>query len=86
MLTVLLGLTGAVVYGAADFLGGVAARRLRAVTVAAAAAAVGLVPLTVGIPLVGADPSGRPSGGGSSRGSPAGSGCCCSTARSRSAR
>lgn len=64
MLTVLLGLTGAVVYGAADFLGGVAARRLRAVTVAAAAAAVGLVPLAVGIPLVGAVPSGPAVGWG----------------------
>ncbi len=64
MLTVLLGLTGAVVYGAADFLGGVAARRLRAVTVAAAAAAVGLVPLTFGIPFVGADPSGPAVGWG----------------------
>lgn len=58
MLTVLLGLTGAVVYGAADFLGGVAARRVRAVTVAAVAAAVGLLPLLVGVPLVGAAFSG----------------------------
>ena len=58
MLTVLLGLTGAVVYGAADFLGGLAARRVRAVTVAAVAAAVGLVPLLVGLPLVGAVLSG----------------------------
>ncbi|MDT0211397.1 EamA family transporter [Curtobacterium sp. BRD11] len=54
MLSVLLGLTGAVVYGAADFLGGLAARRVRAVVVAAAAAAVGLVPLGAGVPLVGA--------------------------------
>jgi len=54
VLSVLLGLTGAVVYGAADFLGGLAARRVRAVVVAAAAAAVGLVPLGAGVPLVGA--------------------------------
>ena len=54
MLSVLLGLTGAVVYGAADFLGGLAARRVRAVTVAAVAAVIGLVPLALGVPLVGA--------------------------------
>ena len=58
MLTVLLGLTGAVVYGAADFLGGLAARRVRTVTVAAVAAAVGLVPLAAAVPLVGAVLSG----------------------------
>jgi len=54
VLSVLLGLTGAVVYGAADFLGGLAARRVRAVTVAAVAAVIGLVPLALGVPLVGA--------------------------------
>ena len=54
MLTVLLALTGAVVYGAADFLGGLAARTTRAVAVAAAAAAVGLLPLLVGALVVGA--------------------------------
>ncbi len=58
MLSVLLGLTGAVVYGAADFLGGLAARRVRAVTVAAVAAAVGLVPLMLGAAVVGATFSG----------------------------
>ncbi len=58
MLSVLLGLTGAVVYGAADFLGGLAARRVRAVTVAAVAAAVGLVPLVLGAAAVGATFSG----------------------------
>ena len=58
MLSVLLGLTGAVVYGAADFLGGLAARRERAVTVAAVAAAVGLVPLALGAAAVGATFSG----------------------------
>jgi uncharacterized membrane protein len=59
VLTVLLGLTGAVVYGAADFLGGLAARRVRAVRVAAAAAAVGLLPLLAGVPVVGAGFSGQ---------------------------
>lgn len=53
MLTVLLGLSGALVYGAADFLGGLASRRLRAVAVSAVAAAVGIVPLLVGLVLVG---------------------------------
>lgn len=53
MLTVVLGLCGALVYGAADFLGGLASRRIRAVTVAAVAAAVGVVPLLVGWLVVG---------------------------------
>ncbi len=57
MLTVVLGLTGAVVYGAADFLGGLASRRLRAVVVAAVAAAVGIVPLLLGLVLVGGESS-----------------------------
>lgn len=46
-------------YGAADFLGGLAARRVRAVTVAAAAAAAGLLPLVLGVPIVGAAFSGE---------------------------
>ena len=53
MLTVMLGLSGALVYGFADFLGGLASRRLRAVTVAAVAAAVGIAPLLLGLLLVG---------------------------------
>ncbi|KQS09108.1 hypothetical protein ASG04_09480 [Curtobacterium sp. Leaf183] len=53
MITVLLGLGGALVYGFADFLGGLASRRLRPVTVAAAAAAIGIVPLLVGLLLFG---------------------------------
>ncbi|MDP4334650.1 EamA family transporter [Curtobacterium sp. A7_M15] len=53
MLTVVLGLSGALVYGFADFLGGLASRRVRAVTVAAVAAAVGIVPLLVGFVVVG---------------------------------
>ncbi|MDR6170334.1 EamA family transporter [Curtobacterium sp. SORGH_AS_0776] len=53
MLTVVLGLSGALVYGFADFLGGLASRRVRAVTVAAVAAAVGIVPLLVGLVVVG---------------------------------
>jgi len=53
VLTVVLGLSGALVYGFADFLGGLASRRVRAVTVAAVAAAVGIVPLLVGLDVVG---------------------------------
>ncbi|AMM21332.1 hypothetical protein AX769_15840 [Frondihabitans sp. PAMC 28766] len=54
MLTVILGLSGALVYGVADFLGGFASRRARALTVTAVAATVGLVPLVAVIPLFGA--------------------------------
>ncbi|MEN0103634.1 MAG: EamA/RhaT family transporter [Curtobacterium sp.] len=54
MLTVMLGLSGALVYGFADFLGGLASRRVRPVTVAAIAAAVGIAPLLVGLVVVGA--------------------------------
>ncbi len=53
MLTVVLGLSGALVYGFADFLGGLASRRVRAVTVAAVAATVGVLPLLAGLLLVG---------------------------------
>ncbi|PCN49702.1 hypothetical protein Csp2054_01835 [Curtobacterium sp. 'Ferrero'] len=53
MLTVVLGLSGALVYGFADFLGGVASRRVRPVVVTAAAALVGLLPLLVGLVVVG---------------------------------
>ncbi|MFJ3384284.1 MULTISPECIES: EamA/RhaT family transporter [unclassified Curtobacterium] len=53
MLTVLLGLSGALVYGFADFLGGLASRRIRPVTVAAIGAAVGIAPLLVGLVVVG---------------------------------
>jgi len=53
VLTVLLGLSGALVYGFADFLGGLASRRVRPVTVAAIGAAVGIAPLLVGLVVVG---------------------------------
>jgi drug/metabolite transporter (DMT)-like permease len=52
VVTVVLGLCGAVTYGFADFLGGLASRRLRPVTVTAIAAAVGILPLLVGLLLV----------------------------------
>ncbi|GAB3602622.1 DMT family transporter [Microbacterium aureliae] len=53
MLSAALALIGAVVYGAADFLGGLAARRLRSIVVTAAAAASGLVVLALALPLAG---------------------------------
>ncbi|WP_083393066.1 EamA family transporter [Curtobacterium sp. MMLR14_010] len=53
MITVVLGLCGALVYGFADFLGGLASRRLRPVTVAAIAAVVGIAPLLVALAVVG---------------------------------
>lgn len=53
MLAVLLGLGGALVYGAADFMGGLAARRISAVRVTALGAVSGLLLLLVAAPLVG---------------------------------
>jgi drug/metabolite transporter (DMT)-like permease len=45
MLTVLLGLTGALSYGAADFLGGLASKRFSAIAVTAGVAVVGIFAL-----------------------------------------
>lgn len=53
MLTAVIGLFGALVYGAADFYGGLAARRLRSVLVTAIAAATGLVVFVLAAPIVG---------------------------------
>ncbi len=52
MLTVVLGLAGALVYGAADFLGGLAARRISALRVTALGALSGVVLLVVGTLIV----------------------------------
>lgn len=52
MLTVLLGLGGALAYGAADFLGGVAARRVSPLVVTAGVAVVGLVFILAGTLVV----------------------------------
>ncbi len=52
MLTVVLGLAGALVYGAADFLGGLAARRISALRVTAIGALSGVVLLAVGAVLI----------------------------------
>ncbi len=53
MLAPLLGLLGALVYGSADFLGGLAAKRITAVRAAGLSALSGLVFLLVGLVLVG---------------------------------
>lgn len=81
-MAVLLALTSAVVYGAADFCGGLAARRAAALAVVAVSQLAGLVtcwpccpPSAVTRPLP-AWPGGR------RRGWPERSGWCCSTGRS----
>ena len=53
MLSAVLALIGAVVYGSADFLGGLAARRLRSIVVTAVAALSGFFALLLVQPLVG---------------------------------
>ena len=53
MLSAGLALFGAVVYGAADFFGGLAAKRLRSIVVTAASAASGLIFLAVLLPFIG---------------------------------
>ncbi|TFC29613.1 EamA/RhaT family transporter [Cryobacterium sp. TMT1-3] len=52
MLTAFFGLTGAVIFGSADFLGGLAAKRISAVLVTAVAATSGLVVLLLLLPFV----------------------------------
>lgn len=53
MLPAVVALIGAVVYGSADFLGGLAARRLRSIVVTAVAAFAGLLALALAQPLFG---------------------------------
>jgi drug/metabolite transporter (DMT)-like permease len=52
MITVVIGLASAFVYGAADFLGGAAARRISAVRVTAVSAVSGLLLLLLALPFV----------------------------------
>ncbi|WP_400996472.1 EamA family transporter [Agromyces sp. GXQ0307] len=53
MLTAVLSLSGAIVYGAADFLGGLAARRLGALLATAVASVAGLVAMLAALPVLG---------------------------------
>jgi drug/metabolite transporter (DMT)-like permease len=53
MLTVVVGLTSALVFGAADFLGGLAAKRMSAVLATAIAALAGLVVALLALPFLG---------------------------------
>jgi drug/metabolite transporter (DMT)-like permease len=53
LIVVLIGLGGALIFGAADFLGGLASKRISSIRVTAIAAVVGLVVLLLALPLVG---------------------------------
>lgn len=53
MLTVIVGVGSALLFGFADFFGGLAARRMSAIRVTAIAAATGLVVLTLALPVLG---------------------------------
>ena len=53
MLTVVIGLASALVFGSADFLGGLASKRLGAVLTTAVASVVGLIALVIALPLTG---------------------------------
>jgi len=55
MFPAILAFAGALIYGAADFLGGLAAKRLRSIVVTAVAAATGLVLLALAFPLIGGE-------------------------------
>ncbi|MFB6612155.1 EamA family transporter [Agromyces sp. NPDC056379] len=53
MLTAVFSLTGALVFGTSDFLGGLAAKRISAILATAVAAVVGFVVLAAAYPLIG---------------------------------
>ncbi|GAA2008649.1 EamA family transporter [Microbacterium ulmi] len=55
MLSAALALVGALVYGSADFLGGLAAKRLRSIVVTAVAAVAGLGMLLLAFPFIGGE-------------------------------
>ncbi|MCY7413606.1 MAG: DMT family transporter [Salinibacterium sp.] len=53
MLTVIIGTTSALIFGAADFLGGLAARRMSAVITTAIAGLTGLIVFSLALPFLG---------------------------------
>lgn len=53
MLTVVIGISSALVFGSADFLGGLAARRMSSILTTAIAAFVGLLVLLIALPVLG---------------------------------
>lgn len=53
LLVVVIGLSGALIFGAADFLGGLAAKHISSIRVAAIAAVAGLVVLLLALPFIG---------------------------------
>ena len=53
ILSVVIGITSALVFGAADFFGGIASRRIAAIRVTAIAAVVGLAALFLALPFIG---------------------------------
>ena len=55
LLVVVIGLTGALIFGAADFLGGLASKRISSIRVTAIAAVTGLIVLLLALPLIGGE-------------------------------
>jgi drug/metabolite transporter (DMT)-like permease len=59
MLVVFVGLTSAITFGGADFLGGLASKKMPAITVTAIATLTGFVLLLIAVPFIGGDWSPR---------------------------
>ena len=55
MLTAILGVTGALIFGSADFLGGLASKRVSPLVATAVAALTGLVLLLLALPIIGGE-------------------------------
>ncbi|MHA6693452.1 EamA family transporter [Homoserinimonas sp. A520] len=55
LIVVIIGLGGALIFGAADFLGGLASKRISSIRVTAIAAVAGLIVLLLALPLIGGE-------------------------------